>query len=347
MNTTSVLRFNARQITHSKRLRRILSGLTETVIAVIDTEDRAVALSSFLDPSGAGTMRVVPAQTGVPAGDAVAFMPIEMDPNEIARLADVAPPPVVQGKWFGYRCLFRNGETDFIAVNLTPVRDPDAAKTFLSTIWPVLRDDCLRDCQLSQAEVGDDALLWLIASRIDLGVLVVNERGLILRANRAAKQMMDSGTALVRGFGGIRGIDDVQTRALRIAIAACSSATPDDSEATVFIQTNVPGTRVPVTLSRFSYDGQPTKLVTLLLPARPDTPHIERLARDMGLTGAEARVAAQLQLGLSNREAARSIGLTEQSFSTYAKRVMSKLNVSSRAEMAQMLTWQSHAGRIS
>ena len=43
---------------------------------------------------------------------------------------------------------------------------------------------------------------------------------------------------------------------------------------------------------------------------------------------------------------ARIAGLTEQSLCTYAKRVLNKLNVTSRAEVAQMLTWQAQGGPV-
>ena len=60
----------------------------------------------------------------------------------------------------------------------------------------------------------------------------------------------------------------------------------------------------------------------------------------MGLTPAEARVAALIREGHSNKQAAEIAGLTVETFNTYAKRVLSKMNVTCRSEMAQMLTWQ-------
>jgi DNA-binding NarL/FixJ family response regulator len=82
------------------------------------------------------------------------------------------------------------------------------------------------------------------------------------------------------------------------------------------------------------------------MPQPPDSRRVEMLARAGGLTAAEARIAALLQMGLSNKDVATTTGLKEQSVSTYTKRVLSKLNVSSRAEMAQLLTWQAAGGRL-
>ena len=105
--------------------------------------------------------------------------------------------------------------------------------------------------------------------------------------------------------------------------------------------------RIPVTLTRFCHQGAATDLVLVTMSLPPDSRRIEMLARAGGLTPSEARVAALLQLGLSNKDVAIAAGLKEQSVSTYAKRALSKLHVTSRAEMAQMLTWQAAGGRLS
>jgi DNA-binding CsgD family transcriptional regulator len=81
-----------------------------------------------------------------------------------------------------------------------------------------------------------------------------------------------------------------------------------------------------------------------MLPMPPNPERVELLGRKLGLTPAEARVAVLMQSGLTNREAAYRAGLKEQTFNTYAKRVLCKLNVTGRTEMAQLLTWQA-AGR--
>lgn len=87
--------------------------------------------------------------------------------------------------------------------------------------------------------------------------------------------------------------------------------------------------------------GQPTDLIVAMLPMPPNPERIELLGIKLGLTPAEARVAVLMQSGLTNREAAFRAGLKEQTFNTYAKRVLSKLHVTGRTQMAQLLTWQS------
>lgn len=342
MNILNDLDYCSYPVFHSRTFQRTMSGLTPLAVATLDKDGRSLNLATFShhisEPPETGGERPRKA-----VGRMVQFAPMPVEDADQGQLENLAAAS--DGSWHGFRCRFETGEIDVILLHLPKGTAPARAEGFLSTIWPVLRDDSLSEYRNRHESHGDEALMWLIASKIDIGVLVVNARGLILRANAAAKLMICRNRILMRGHGGIHGISDTQTRILRDAIATCAAADLDESDMIVMLETADCNARVPVTLSRYYHEGQPTDLVTLLLPTPPNPVRVERLAREMGLTMAESRVAAMLQLGLSNREAARSMGLKEQSFSTYAKRVLSKLNVSSRAEMAQMLTWQAHGGR--
>ncbi len=250
------------------------------------------------------------------------------------------------GDWHIFKCSFSFGTTDYIALFLRNTTDADAATVMLSKTWPILREDCLRDLEQSGTDACDKAMLWMVASKIDVAILVMNARGLMLRANAAAKALLDSEQVLRRTQGGIQCLNGSQTKGFVDAIAACATADPCRSETVIFLDTATPSLRIPVTLSRFRHDGVATDLVAVMMPTPPDSRRVEMLARAVGLTPAEARVASLLQMGLSNKDAARVAGLKEQSVSTYAKRVLNKLNVTSRAEMAQMLTWQAAGGRL-
>ncbi|MDT8853478.1 LuxR C-terminal-related transcriptional regulator [Paracoccaceae bacterium Fryx2] len=310
---------------------------------------------------------MLPAPALAPTGRLIALSAVPPDGHDLARLDRYARRPDAAGTgahhrqgsvWRIFRAAFANGVTDDLAVLLRDNANDQAVTGFFSSIWPILREDALRECHLplpdsgsdsgpdSGPDFGDEAMLWMISNKIDIAVMVMNDKGQMLRANAAARDMLESGHVLRRGKGGIRGVDEGQTRLLRQTVAACAKAGAATAEAFVFLATATPGLRVPVTVSRFLHVGVPTDLVTVMMPSPPDSRRVERLAKRMGLTHAEARVAALLQLGLSNRVAAGMAGLKEQSFSTYAKRVLSKLNVTSRAEMAQMLTWQAQGGRM-
>lgn len=336
--------FTAERIRASPTLRRITAGLSELGVAVLATGSGSVSLGTLPVAHIAEEARVVPGDT--PPGQG-SFMPATLTPLDLDQLNAYAHPPAGTGRWRAFCSRFENGCSDHAYVWLARGTRERDARCFLSMIWPVLREDCLRELRSADGRVSDAALLWLIAAKSDAAALVANRHGLILRRNAAARQMMEEGRILARRPGGIHCADDLQTRRLRAAIAACAAGDPQAGETVLFIEPASGGPRVPVSLSRFVHEGTPTDLVTLFIPAPPDSRRVETLARKMGLTAAEARVAALMQLGLSNREAAEAAGLREQSFATYAKRVLNKLNVNSRAEMAQMLTWQAHGGRMS
>ena len=99
-----------------------------------------------------------------------------------------------------------------------------------------------------------------------------------------------------------------------------------------------------MTLSRYIHDSVPTRYVVVTVPRPPERVVIETLAGQMGLTASEAKVASLMQTGLSNKQAAELAGFTDQTFNTYSKRVLNKLNVSCRAELARLLTWQANGG---
>jgi len=287
-----------------------------------------------------------------PPGDLVLCEEMPCDARDIMNYAMKVGTPLDaigtdRKSWHSYRVTFAGGVEDRISVLM-----PDAGRAvtphgLLAAIWPVLREDCLQDLHSHASELCDKAMLWMIASEINMAVLVMNKDGLMLRANAAAKRLLEQETVLRRTPKGIRCVNDAQTQQFRSGLASCARSDPQAGERIVFLDVGDLGLRIPVTLSRFCHQGIATDLVLVAMPLPPDSRRVEMLARAVGLTPTEARIAALLQMGLSNRDAAIAAGLKEQSVSTYAKRVLNKLNVTSRAEMAQMLTWQAAGGRLS
>lgn len=350
-------------VSHSRRLGRILSAVTPGVLALVEGPQHLRLLTSLALPA-AVVARVLPGLLDQWQGAAPSlpglWQPVPPHSLPEAELDTVLPWPVAAGGWQGWRCRLGCGGTDLVLLRLPDPAMQPQAEALLRLIWPVLREEALGEAILPEIagtetvfppaaprdSPEDEALLWLIRTRIDIAALVVNPQGLILRQNAAARRMIAAGRVLRRGHGGVHACAPGQTRRLRAAIAECATAPAETAERRLFLHPAETGAAVPVTLARYVHDGVPTSLVTLLLPEPPAPARVERIARELGLTAAEARVAAMLQTGLPNRSAATSLGLTEQSFSTYAKRVFSKLQVSSRAEMAQMLTWQTHGGSL-
>lgn len=357
-------------VSHSRVLGRLLSTLTPDVLALVDGvggPQHLRLLTGFSLPTG-GAFRALPDILRRLRDRGMAYAaPLDARPpllvEPLARhlpdadLDRLLPASAAAGEWHGCLCRFACGRTDLVMLRLPAADLQSQAEALLRMIWPVLREEALQTDKTAGTETDsapdapreteeDEALLWLIRARIDIAALVVNPQGLILRQNAAARRMILEGRVLMRRHGGLHACDADQTRRLRAAIADCAAAPAERGDRRLFLHPVEAGAAVPVTLARYIHDGRPTSLVTALLPEPPNPARVERIARELGLTAAEARVAAMLQTGLPNRSAATSLGLTEQSFSTYAKRVFSKLQVSSRAEMAQMLTWQTHGGLL-
>ena len=336
----------------SARLRRNFSGIADTAFVQLDSmgfdlslstrvEDLATALPASFFERPAQSLGRIASCLEIKEGVAVFLRRVG------ALTSQTDPSALMERNWRLFRCAFESGVDDLIAVLLRKPSDADATLGFLATIWPVLREDCLRDLADTNSDVCDKAMLWMVASKIDVAILVMNAHGAMLRANAAAKHLLERETVLRRSPTGIRCINDQQTQHFRAALAECAASDPAGPETVVFLDTVVPALRIPATMSRFWHEGAATGLVTVVMPSPPSSRRVEMLARAVGLTPAEARVASLLQMGLSNRDAARVAGLKEQSVSTYAKRVLNKLNVTSRAEMAQMLTWQAGGGGMS
>lgn len=292
------------------------------------------------------------------AGSAFRVDPLILAPADRSVLQTCNPPPSAgNGRWIGFTCSFAKGRRDVLAMWLGQAEDPQLAAKMLQKLWPVLREDCLQEAEQpsgrdsargdagTQSDIGvaDEAFLWMISDRLDLAMFVLDAQSRMLRVNLAARRLLEKGDVLRRGRGGLFAATDAASHTLRAAVEQCAQHGKAGDETVVFLDSG--GDRpVPITLTRFVHQGQPAGYVVAMLPMPPGSERVEMVSRGMGLTPVEARVASLIQLGLSNREAAAKAGIREQSFNTYAKRALAKLNVSSRVEMAQILTWQAAGG---
>lgn len=85
--------------------------------------------------------------------------------------------------------------------------------------------------------------------------------------------------------------------------------------------------------------GRPQFIVYLNRPTPTPPEHFVAFVADaLQLTPAEARLAVFLATGLSLRQAATALGITEVSARTYCKRVMGKIGVSRQAEMIKLVS---------
>lgn len=335
------------------KLHRGLSHLAKDAVVQICTLSSDIFLSTRLEGATLSQQKLPPGTFTKSPGQ-ILFCSEVCDAGTIYSLF---PPDILRNAepstggdqdWRFFSCKFMNGTEDRLAIRLLQATDAEEVVGFVKAAWPMLREECLRDaCEASmEMEVCDKAMHWMVASRMNVAILVMNGRGAVLRANDAAQQLLQAGTVLRRSPVGICCNKQRQTAEFHALLAKCATSDPCGPEQVMFIEAEAPAVRVPATMTRFWYDNMATDLVTVMVPMPPDSNRVEMLARAVGLTPAEARIASLMQMGLSNKDAAKVSGLKEQSVSTYAKRVLSKLDVNSRAEMAQMLTWQSAGGSL-
>ncbi|SFT77639.1 DNA-binding transcriptional regulator, CsgD family [Sedimentitalea nanhaiensis] len=246
--------------------------------------------------------------------------------------------------WQAFRCKFETGVEDLIAVMSAETAEDNA--DYLSTMWPGVRGMCVQEACHLLSDLSDDAMLWAVSQKVNASILVLDQDCKVIKANAAGRELLSEGTLLRNTAHGVVCLRDKETRALHQAIAECRQAQGEQKPEFVLMLRGQKRTgHVPLSLSLYSEPNGGARLFLAMLPMPPEQKRIEELAMRLGLTRSEARVAALMRDGYSNRQAAEIAGLKVETFNTYAKRVLSKMNVTCRAEMAQMLTWQSAAER--
>jgi DNA-binding NarL/FixJ family response regulator len=282
----------------------------------------------------------------------VAVSPIPLRREEIGRLSQLetslqsAEDGGAPGVWAGFACESDGGEVDRVYLRLRAAATSDP-RAILRAVWPFLRNAWIAEATDAQAAEGDQALLWTARHIVDPALLVLDEHARLLRVNRSGDALLAAGTPLRLVRGAVTTADCERARFLREAIQACARGTAQrDNDELLLLPGGPEGQALPLSLTRYGTGtAAGPGLVVLLAPRSPDPMRIRRIGAKLGLSATEARVAALLHMGLANREAAELAGLKEQTFATYTKRVLSKLNLRCRAELAHLLTWQAMGRR--
>lgn len=251
-------------------------------------------------------------------------------------------------RWISFELKDDSAPSDQVILALKSDEDIAKSASYLERIWPILREDCLNEQTIEDPEPFEaQGGGWGLLDQVQVAVIVLDGAGLMYRLNMAARIILDEEKILKRGRGGVFTAVESDNQLFRATLAKQASDECDDENGTlVFVHDAKDRTLVPISISRFVHKGAKTQFVVATMPVPISAKRVETLGKRMGLTATEARVAAQIQKGLTNRDAALASGLKEQTFKTYSKRVLSKLNVSCRSEMAQLLTWQVSGGRL-
>jgi DNA-binding CsgD family transcriptional regulator len=329
----------------STTLKRSLSSLTNTAFVRFDALKANVCLATTEDlpTSDRGNLTAKLRHVDVP-GEIADFRAVDPEDTDGAWARGFTG----EGAWVLFRCEYDDGGVDMIALELNGGAHDAHCKDVLAAIWRNLREDCLKELEGGAGEAVSSALLWTISHKTDSAVLVLDGNGIILEANAAGREVLEQGDVVCDVAGQFKLANPNENKSLSVAMRECL-AVPEgkNEEFILFLEGKCAGGRLPLSLSQYRCAAYDTPLIIAILPCQPDIKRIEMLAQKMGLSPAESRVAALMQLGLPNRKAAAIAGVKEQTFNTYAKRVLSKLDMGNRAEMAHVLTWQSSVGRAS
>jgi len=198
--------------------------------------------------------------------------------------------------------------------------------------------------RLMRAEVAQIALGEALA-RLDAGVFLVDSLGRATAANPTAERLLGAELALVDG----RLTASVGCEALERAIAETAAwergrGLPDPQPIVLRKGRGETG-HVAYVLPVPSGEQDPfarllsdVRALVLVLRACPGEPPEPTLVRDLlELTLAEARVASLVGAGLRPREAARRLGVTEETARTALKRVFWKTGLSRQSELVALL----------
>jgi DNA-binding CsgD family transcriptional regulator/PAS domain-containing protein len=177
------------------------------------------------------------------------------------------------------------------------------------------------------------------------GVVLTNERGTILHANRSAEHMLDEGGPIQSSQGILQATAPSATSELRsaLALAAGNEAGIGKTGLAVRLtESDAPPILahvLPLTGSDFRTRLQPSAVAAVFIGAPPDAQDgADAVAAAFGLTPAETKVLASLFAGRTLNETAATLGITRPTAKTHLEHIFSKTGVTRQAELMRLWT---------
>lgn len=192
----------------------------------------------------------------------------------------------------------------------------------------------------SELEVLTDTL-----DRLTIGTFMIDGRGRMVRANGAARQLIDRGDAfrLVDGRLTLNGRSD-SSKFREIVDQALAARLADEEVGFVkaFRCIDNANDGMGVLVRAIRRDRlQPADLGPAVVVYATDTARSgsfeQLIATLFDLSPSEANLAALLTQGLTLAEAARESGLTESTVRSYSKKIFAKVGVSRQAELVRLI----------
>jgi DNA-binding CsgD family transcriptional regulator/PAS domain-containing protein len=196
-------------------------------------------------------------------------------------------------------------------------------------------------------EIGRSGALAAAFDRLDAAILLVGPDGRVVEANAAAEALLDRRHGLRLVAGKLWPDDADARRRLHEVLGRCgrrldTDALPHAGEALAVPR---PERRplhlrvVPLGLgASLAHPRAASAMVLVSDPEATGAGEAEAAARMLGLTPAEARVAALLASGRTPRAIAEQLGMSIETVRTYLKRGMSRAEVHRQSDLVRLLT---------
>ena len=199
----------------------------------------------------------------------------------------------------------------------------------------------LFDAELTRVGLGD------ALARVGIGIFALDSLGRVVFSNPAGERLLSDGLTLVKDRLSVG--KPSERAALDAAIDQMIRRAPADlvaEQGPILVQRQQSARPLVVYVIPIAGASSPVarflthaSAIVLVLDPQAGDPLDPAVVRDvLGLTLGEARVAALVGTGLSPRESAEKLKISEETARTVLKRVFSKVGVSRQSELTALLT---------
>jgi DNA-binding CsgD family transcriptional regulator/PAS domain-containing protein len=176
-------------------------------------------------------------------------------------------------------------------------------------------------------------------------VVLTNEQGTILHANRSAEHMLDKGGPIQSAQGVLRATAPSAASELGSALALAAGNEAGIGKTGLAIRLTEPDVPpvfahvLPLTGSDFRTRLQPAAVAAVFVGAPPDAQDgADTLGAAYDLTPAETKVLASLFAGRTLAETAATLGITRPTAKTHLEHIFLKTGVTRQAELMRLWT---------
>jgi DNA-binding CsgD family transcriptional regulator len=230
-------------------------------------------------------------------------------------------------------------------------RQEDRLSRLLRIAAPAFRASLMTNRALGAATLRE-ASLAAVLDCLDAPAFLVDGRAKIRAVNRSGTALIEAGLLVGEGPAEHLRLSDAEAQSrLDIALAAAAGS-PEGQRTMTEVDLQAAGrhhgarlTIAPVTLSgtgavapAWVHVPPSLALVIVKVRGRPEELDAARLMPLLGLTRAEARVAARIAAGVSVEDIAGEIGIARETVRTHLKRIFDKTGCRRQAELVAFVS---------